>query len=88
MSSSEVQQWLQHVAVTTGPFGRSLRYTAELVYGCPAGTKEPAEVRHLRKELSGKWGWVFGDRQRKDQATISLGSFVPWEELHKGVQQA
>ncbi|KAF6259373.1 hypothetical protein COO60DRAFT_1688991 [Scenedesmus sp. NREL 46B-D3] len=78
MSRKEMLRWLRRVAEAPPPWGRSLRYTAEVV----------ADVVQATEALQGKWGWLFADRQRKEQATMVLGSFVSWEELHRGVQQA
>jgi hypothetical protein len=88
MSRKEMLRWLRHVAETNPPWGRSLRYTAEVVYGCPASAQEPNDVVQLRGRFEGQWGWLFGDRRRKEQTVMAIGHFVSWDEMYVGVQQA
>jgi hypothetical protein len=54
MSRKEMLRWLRRVAQTTPPWGRSLRYTAEVVYGCPASAPEPSDVVQLRGRFDGQ----------------------------------
>jgi hypothetical protein len=88
MSRKEMLRWLRRVAETTPPWGRSLRYTAEVVYGCPASAPEPSDVVQLRARFEGQWGWLFGDRRRKEQTVMAIGHFVSWDEMYVSVQQA
>lgn len=90
MPAAMVPHWLQLIAAPSSkpPWGRSLRYTAQLVYGCRVGEAEPQEVKDLRARFEGKWGQVFADGRLKDQATSLLGSWQLWEEFHKAVKQA